>query len=81
MNIAKKSVKFSFDFSNAQISPMTINGCGGYNLENVTIPLVGYSLSMDGDTFDGRCDGEISFTYLDIDDILEKLKIAQKKLL
>lgn len=76
MNIAKKSVKFSFDFSNAQISPMTINGCGGYNLENVTIPLVGYSLSMDGDTFDGRCDGEISFTYLDIDDILEKLKIV-----
>ena len=76
MNIAKKSVKFSFDFSNAQISPMTINGCGGYNLENVAIPLVGYTLSMDGDTFDGRCDGEISFTYLDIDDILEKLKIV-----
>lgn len=76
MNIAKKSVKFSFDFSNAQISPMTINGCGGYNLENVTIPLVGYTLSMDGDTFDGHCDGEISFTYLDIDDILEKLKIV-----
>lgn len=76
MNIAKKSVKFSFDFSNAQISPMTINGCGGYNLENVTIPLVGYTLSMDGDTFDGHCDGEISFTYLDIGDILEKLKIV-----
>lgn len=76
MNIAKKSVKFSFDFSNAQISPMTINGCGRYNLENVAIPLVGYTLSMDGDTFDGHCDGEISFTYLDIDDILEKLKIV-----
>lgn len=76
MKIAKKSVKFSFDFSNAQITPMTINGCGGYNLENITIPLVGYTLSMDGDTFDGQCVGEISFNYLDIDDILEKLEIV-----
>lgn len=76
MHISKKSVKFSFEFPDARITPTSIQGCGGYALHDLRIPVTGFNMSMDGDTFDGLATGVLSFNMLDMDDALEELAIV-----